>query len=228
MPTRVKICGITRPEDAALAAELGADAIGLNFFAGPRKVDFQKARDIQSQLPPLVTRVGLTSGPCAEFPQAPTVSELRQHAGITVVQAYGNDVLTDLTPVDRECLNAWLVLRLTPGNLEEQLNNQEVTQNLMSANALVVDAFVPGAMGGTGEKLNWSELQVALRKTIFRHADPYLILAGGLTPDNVAEAIRIAKPYAVDVSSGVEIPGKPGVKDPVKMRDFIQAAKNAL
>jgi phosphoribosylanthranilate isomerase len=90
----------------------------------------------------------------------------------------------------------------------------------------VLDTSAPGLLGGTGKTFNWHWIAEA-RDAGELDGLPPMILAGGLTPDNVAEAIRIAKPYAVDVSSGVEVPGKPGIKDPVKMRDFIQAAKSA-
>ena len=233
MPTRVKICGITRPEDASLAAELGADAIGLNFFAGSRRIDLDRARQILMLLPPLVTPVGLTSGPTTEFPTAPTVREIqngsitggRGRLNISVFQFYGPSAL--LADASAEPVDLWTVCHIGAGDIAAQVVAHLATLSFRTSTVLL-DVASQGKLGGTGEKLDWSSVQAATDLLLQKEAARQFILAGGLTPDNVADAIRIARPYAVDVSSGVEVPGKPGIKDPFKLRDLIQAAKSAL
>ena len=230
--TRVKICGITRPEDAAKAAELGTDAIGLNFFTGPRRIDLDRARQILMILPPLVTPVGLTSGPTSEFPTAPTIREIRQGAlsggrgqlNISTFQFYGvNSLLADSGD---DIAELWAVCRIGAGDITSQLI-AHLTALSFRPSTIVLDVGSNGQLGGTGKKLDWPSVRVATDLLLQKEAARQFILAGGLTPDNVAKAIRIARPYAVDVSSGVEVPNHPGIKDPIKMRDFIQAAKSA-
>ena len=231
MRTRVKICGITRAEDAAAAAELGVDAIGLNFFAGPRQIPLDWAYEILSAIPPFVTPVALTSGPTTQFPKAPTIGEIqygnatagRAPLPIWTFQYYGTSLFLAQIAEKSRCA-VWGVCRISEGDIAPQI--VAYLQSIsFRPGVIVIDAANGFQLGGTGQQMDWRELRDAvwlcLQKELFFH----MILAGGLTPENVAEAIRIARPYAVDVSSGVEVAGKPGVKDPVKMRDFIQAAK---
>lgn len=226
--TRVKICGITRPEDAQSAAENGADAIGLNFFAGPRKISLNMAHEIVASIPPLVTPVALTSGPTVVFPEAPTIAEIqngyvvreKKHPlPIHTFQIYG-DGFTALPEKPYPQISLWGVYHFVD---YAGLFECEWMKNFFPS-LIVVDKASSGQLGGTGKTLDWNA--VAEARVHWSAKDlPPIILAGGLTPDNVAEAIRIVQPYAVDVSSGVEVAGKPGVKDPIKMRDFIQAAR---
>ena len=237
--TRVKICGITRPEDAAKAAEAGADAIGLNFLAGPRRIAPELARLVIGQLLPLVTPVALIS---SDVPDSPQPYEIYRAMRVFVFQLYAaapnwqfhenetaywwvrhmdsRAALTQLavdwalwtrTPSPGGQSSDWRVPRLTVGAKPE---------------AIVLDAACKSALGGTGQAFDWHWIAEA-RSAGELDGLPPIILAGGLTPDNVADAIRIVHPYAVDVSSGVEVPGKPGIKDPITLRDFIQAAKGA-
>ena len=230
--TRVKICGITRPEDAALAAEFGADAIGLNFFAGPRRVNLDIARQILVQIPPLVTPVGLTSGPSPQYPNAPTFAEIQAGAlsgdrgrlNITTFQFYGTEIL--LAREDMVPLTLWTVCHVRPGDIASQVASH-LSSLSFSCSTVLLDSASDTQLGGTGRCLDWRAVGDASNLLLQKEAVHQIVLAGGLTPDNVAEAIRIALPYAVDVSSGVEVPGKPGIKDPIKMRDFIQAAQSA-
>jgi phosphoribosylanthranilate isomerase len=236
MPTtRVKICGITRPEDAALAAEYGADAIGLNFVAGPRLLSGNDAVRILQTIPPMVTPVALI------FLDQPYMSswhdaietaskQLHFEFWHRVRQIYGltEDLLTRFRKGESTELadhpDTWLPMKVES---RESIRNIKIRlqQLRIRPGALVLDTASTSALGGTGQSFNWNWIAEAREAGELENLPP-LILAGGLTPDNVAQAIRIAKPYAVDVSSGVEIPGKPGIKDPLKIRDFIQAAKS--
>ena len=210
---RIKVCGITREADARRAAALGADAIGLNFYAdSPRCVDPVAAQGILRVLPPFVEPVGLF----VNVPLQHVFTTLNQIGGIRTIQWHGDQPeLCDAFPFcyvpafavrDRGCLErivTYLDLCRAMGKLPA---------------AVLVDAHVPGQYGGTGQTAPWELL------ADFRPGVP-LILAGGLTPNNVAEAVRSVRPYGVDVASGVE--ASPGHKDSEKMYRFIQNAREA-
>jgi phosphoribosylanthranilate isomerase len=210
---RVKICGITNVADALLAASLGADAIGLNFYPdSPRNVTLAVAQDILRALPPFVEPVGLFVNETV-----PEVAEkLRSLRGIHTVQWHGN----------QRALLAEVPFRAIPVfPVHSEADLERITQHVTEANpryglppALLVDARVPGLHGGTGTTIPWHLLGD------FRPGVP-LILAGGLTADNVAEAIRLVQPYAVDVASGVE--KSRGVKDADKLRRFMDRVRGA-
>ncbi|HUO08825.1 MAG TPA: phosphoribosylanthranilate isomerase [Phycisphaerae bacterium] len=230
LTTRVKICGITRPEDAALAAELGADAIGLNFMAGPRRITVSAAHAILEATPGLVNAVALCRGnqqakaddPLGLFDVVNASPRLR----VTTFQLYGASV--QLAADIAEPFQCWFVFPIT--SRESLIQPTIMSSNVSgvwprSVTGVIFDT-ASEKLGGTGQSFNWNWIAEARAVGELDNLPP-LILAGGLTPDNVADAIRIAKPYAVDVSSGVEIPNKPGIKDPLKLRDFIQAAKSA-
>jgi phosphoribosylanthranilate isomerase len=220
--TRIKICGITRPQDAALAAELGADAIGLNFVGGPRQISIRHAHLILPEVPLFVLPVALVK-------RAADASELWSDHDVRTFQVYGRDVVLHIRRSMMELYGIWGVLPVTSRDflaLNGLLNGpREIQANDPSLDeALVLDTASPTQLGGTGQTFNWHWIAEAREAGELKDLPP-IILAGGLTPDNVADAIRIARPYAVDVSSGVEVAGKPGIKDPVKMRDFIQAVQ---
>ena len=204
MHVRIKICGITNPADAEQAATLGADMIGLNFYAkSPRCIAEATARSILQALPSSVEPVAL-------FVNEPQAQQVAQSLNIRTVQMHG-----DLP----ECLS--IGTRWIPAfSVRDASSLQQITSYLRSLvdapAAILVDAHVPGQFGGTGQVAPWHLLAG------FDAGVP-LILAGGLTPDNVAEAIRIVRPYAVDVASGVE--SSPGKKDVDKMRRFIDAVR---
>jgi phosphoribosylanthranilate isomerase len=190
----VKICGITRPEDAAAAEEAGADWIGLNFWPGSkRRVSVEVAKAIRTRLP----KIGV-------FVNAP-LEEIRRIAGeigLDRIQLHGDeptDFWTGPPPALRVVRG---VDRLTAGD-----------------ELVLLDAATPG-YGGAGEALDWNAVRAAVERTGRR-----IILAGGLTPANVASAIAIVRPAGVDVASGVE--SAPGVKDPDKIRAFVRAARGA-
>ena len=210
---RVKICGVTNEADAVQAAQLGADAIGLNFFPGsPRHVDPATANFVLRELPPFVEAVGVyVNTPLRE------IFEQLHHLGrLRAIQWHGeNRELSDAYPY--HLIAAFPVRDAT--SLQAIQRYLDTCRSLgRMPGALLVDAHAPGLHGGTGRTAPWDLLAK------FRPDVP-LILAGGLTPENVAEAIRLVRPYAVDVASGVE--HSPGHKDPEKMYHFIAAAREA-
>jgi len=200
---RVKICGITRIEDALAAAAAGADAIGLVFYAkSPRAVDIEQARVILAALPPFVTTVGL-------FVDAER-SELERilaSVPLDLLQFHGDESVQQCEAFDRPYIKA---LRVKAGD-----DIAAQVARYPSAQGILLDAYVEGVPGGTGEAFDWSLIPQTLSKP--------LILAGGLRPDNVAEAVSRVRPYAVDVSGGVE--ASKGVKDVEKVGAFIRAAR---
>ncbi len=202
---RVKICGITSLADAAAAVQAGADALGFVFAESPRRVPAERAREIISELPPYVTPVGVFVD---ETPEV--VRWTATETGLGVVQLHGSEgpeVVAALAPL--ACIKAFRIG--SRGDLEAMARYQ--------VQGYLADAFVAGQPGGTGRTIDWRLFEG------FRPPGP-LILSGGLRPENVAEAVRRVRPYAVDVSSGVE--AEPGRKDHERMRLFIQRVRSAL
>ncbi len=201
---RVKICGITSVEDALAAAQLGADAIGLVFYPqSPRAVAVAQARQIALALPPFVTVVGL-------FVDAKPseIEAVLQQVPLDLLQFHGAETPADCARFGRPYIKA---IRMTEGvDLERE------AERFHTAKGLLVDAYVPGAPGGTGQCFSWELLPKALSKP--------LILAGGLGPNNVRAAIEQVRPWAVDVSSGVEC--AKGIKDPIKMAKFLREVRD--
>ena len=211
MPTRVKICGITTPADAEAAARCGADLVGLNFYArSPRHVSADQARTILAALPAEVEPVALY----VHEPLGHAFTEA-QRLGITTLQIHGDH--RELLPAAGRFIPAFPVRDAS--SLQAIHTYLELLASVgQSPAAVLVDAHVAGLHGGTGRTAPWHLL------ADFRPGVP-VILAGGLTPDNVAEAIRVVQPAAVDVASGVE--SAPGKKDVEKMRRFIDAVRVA-
>ena len=201
---RSKICGITRIEDALIAAEAGADAIGLVFYAkSPRAVSIQQARDIVAALPAFVTTVGLFVNASRE-----ELSDVLAGVALDLLQFHGDETPTQCEAAGRPYLRA---ARMASG-----FDLLDFTLSCASAQAILVDAHVEG-YGGGGQVFDWSLLPRQLPRP--------MILSGGLHPGNVAEGVRMVRPWAVDVSSGVEV-GK-GLKDAELMRQFCQAVREA-
>lgn len=201
--TRVKICGITRPEDGLAAASLGADAIGLVFYPpSPRALTAQQAAAVAAALPPFVTRVGLfvDAGRAAIEAVLTTVH-------LDLLQFHGEESEAECRGFDRPYVKA---ISMKPG-----LDVAAAMRNYPSAAGFLLDAYHPAVPGGSGECFDWERVPAG--------RDRPIILAGGLTPDNVAEAVRRVRPYAVDVSSGVE--AAKGVKDPGRMAEFIRGVR---
>lgn len=210
--TRVKICGITNIEDALLAVELGAHALGFVFAESPRRVTPDRALDIIYELPPFVTTVGVFVNHPAD-----DVQRIAQYCGLSAVQLHGDETIEYCRQLQIQAIKAFRMRNYT--EIEEWLfkENEYEASTLLepskNVTAYLVDAYAKGQYGGTGLHLNW-ELVRDLRSR------KPLILAGGLDPKNVALAIKVVKPYAVDVSSGVEL--QPGKKDKYKLREFMK------
>jgi phosphoribosylanthranilate isomerase len=185
-----------------MAVEAGADALGFVFYEkSPRFVNPLTAAAIIRELPPLVQTVGLFVNEDVE-----KINWAADFCGLDLVQLHGDEEPRDADEVKRRVIRA----------LRVKDETSLVAHDAWQVSALLLDAWVSGAYGGTGETFNWDLAAVAARQRP-------VILAGGLTPENVAEAVRIVHPYAVDVSSGVE--ATPGRKDPEKVREFVRRAK---
>ncbi|PPD54852.1 MAG: phosphoribosylanthranilate isomerase [Methylotenera sp.] len=198
--TRVKICGITRPEDALVAVDLGVDALGLVFYApSPRNVAIATAADIARQIPAFVTVVGLFVNAEPSF-----VEEVIAKVGLSLLQFHGDE-----TPDDCERFGLPYIKAI---RVKADTNLIQYARDFTSAKALLLDTYTEGVAGGTGQMFDWNLIPRALPKPV--------ILAGGLQANNVAQAIRQVKPYAVDVSGGVE--ATKGIKDAQKIAAFMQ------
>ena len=200
---RSKICGITSVKDALVAAEAGADAIGLVFYSkSPRSVSIQQARAIVSALPPFVTTVGLfvNASRCE-------LTETLEAVSVDMLQFHGDETPEQCQGYHRPWYKA---IRVRSG---EDLHAQAARYE--QASAILLDTYVSGVPGGTGEVFDWSLIPPDLPKPI--------ILAGGLTPHNVKQAILQVKPFAVDVSGGVEL--SKGVKDEQAVHEFVRQVR---
>jgi len=206
--TRVKICGITRVEDARAAATAGADAIGLVFYAkSARYVECPVAADIARSVGPFVTVVGLFVN-AAEDQVISTLEEV----DLDLLQFHGDEDEAYCRQFDRPYIKA---IRMEP-----ELDVVEVMSRYPSASGFLFDAWNKHKYGGTGEIFDWDRLPHS--NDLSYSNNSALILAGGLTPDNVAEAVALTSPYAVDVSGGVEI--SPGIKSEQLIQQFITRA----
>lgn len=204
-PIRTKICGITRPEDALAAAAHGADAIGLVFYAkSKRAVDIAQAQQIVAALPPFVSMVALFVNETAE-----QIHETLRQVPIDVIQFHGDESDEFCRQFNRPYLKA---VRVRGAE-----DIQTASAQFPNARALLFDAYHPDEYGGTGLRFDWALLA--------EYRDKPWILAGGLTPENVAEAVRISGAAAVDVSGGVE--SSSGIKNHAKIAAFIAAAQQA-
>ena len=204
MRTRTKICGITNVKDALCAVDAGADAIGLVFYdPSPRCVAIEQAVEIQQALPPFVTTVALFVNPELDL-----VESVIEQVKIDVLQFHGDETPEFCEQFSRPYFKA---LRMKEG-----IDLYAECERYDSAQALLLDAYKPGVPGGTGETFDWARIPKDLSKAV--------ILAGGLVPDNVAEAIKQVQPYAVDVSGGVE--AKKGLKDADKVIQFVRLANS--
>lgn len=204
----VKVCGITSLEDGALAAEAGADAVGFVFWKmSSRRVDAEKAAGIGRALPPFLLRVGVfVDTPADEMARTADL------VGLDLLQLHGDEAPEALAGLPRRAIKA---VRVGKGFALEQAVRYEG-----HAAGLLVDTRHPGETmlpGGTGVPFDWTLVRG------LRERASFLMLAGGLTPDNVTEAIDAVRPHAVDVSTGVE--SLPGRKDPEKVRAFVRAVR---
>jgi phosphoribosylanthranilate isomerase len=199
--TRVKICGITRVEDAVSAVNAGVDAIGLVFYApSPRAVSIAQAQQIVATLPPFISVVGL-------FVNAPQteIESVLSKVRLDILQYHGDETAHDCEQIN---LPYYKAIRV-----KSDTNLLQYEAEFKSAKALLLDTFSDAAVGGTGQVFDWNLIPKNMTKPV--------ILAGGLTVENVALAIQQVRPYAVDVSGGVE--ATKGIKDAAKIAAFMQA-----
>jgi phosphoribosylanthranilate isomerase len=202
--TRVKICGITRIADALEAVRLGADALGFVFYdRSSRRLGVEQACEIASQLPPFVARIALFLDAESEYVDA-VISRFKPD----VLQFHGNE-----SPGFCAAFGVPYIKSVPMGS---KLSIQDYSARYPGACAVLLDSHTPGAAGGSGQRFDWKRVPRELKK-------PF-ILAGGLAPDNVTDALRQVRPFAVDVSSGVE--AAPGVKDHALMADFMKEVAN--
>ena len=198
--TKIKICGFTNADNAREASLVGVDAIGLVFYEkSPRNVDINSAREIVAALPPFVNRVGLFVNANPSF-----IDEVLCEVPLDTLQFHGDEEVIDCTQYQMPFIKSVRVSLDT--------NVTQIADDFSQASALLLDSYNSHAYGGTGEVFDWSLACVEIELPV--------ILAGGLNSDNVAEAIKQVRPYAVDASSGVE--SEPGVKDVDKIRAFIR------
>ena len=204
MRTRVKICGITRIEDAMAAAQAGADAIGFVFDPkSPRHVHPDQALKIARALPPFITIVGLFVNAAPD-----TIEGVLSHVPLDLIQFHGNEKPEQCRRYHRSYIKAI--------HMKPDVDLREMARLYGDATGLLFDTYVADVAGGSGQAFDWNRIPRDLGKPV--------ILAGGLTPENVAEAVRKVRPFAVDVSSGVEL--SKGIKDANKISAFIEAVRN--
>ncbi len=206
---RVKICGITRLADAHAAINAGAHALGFVFHPPSRRFIIpEKAKAIISALPPFVSLIGVF----VNLP-VPEVQAIVDLCGLHAIQLHGNESAEECSAYDRPVIKAF---RFDPLKQHPALSRYKVS-------AVLVDASAAGEWGGTGVPLDWELLKqhLASEPEAVRRR---LVLAGGLTTRNVERAVNLVEPYAVDVSTGVEI--EPGIKDPQKIKEFMNAVRN--
>jgi phosphoribosylanthranilate isomerase len=205
MSLRVKICGITRIEDLRAACDAGADAVGFVFYdKSPRHVSIEAAAALLRAVPPFVQTVGLFVDAAPDY-----VESVLAAAPLDLLQFHGDEPPEACARYGRPWIKA---IRVTPGT-----DLLECAASYGAARGLLLDAFVPGVPGGTGERFDWSLIPAGLPLPV--------VLSGGLAPDNIAEAVRRVRPWAVDVSSGVE--ASKGIKDAHKVARFVANAKEA-
>jgi len=202
--TRIKICGLTRPQDVRAAVDLGADAIGFVFYPpSPRAVSIEQAAELVAMLPPFVTAVGLFVNATAE-----EVNAVLARVPLQLLQFHGDEAESDCVRYGRPWIKA---ARMRPG-----VDLVEFASSYPRAGGILLDAFVEG-YGGGGKTFDWSLIPEGFGRP--------LVLSGGLDADNVVEAVRRVRPWAVDVSSGVE--SDKGIKDAAKIAAFIAGVRHA-
>lgn len=205
MTTRVKVCGITREEDGLAAARVGVDAVGFVFYPGsPRYVASERARDIAAMLPPFISTVGLFVDA-----EAATIAVTLRAIRLDYLQFHGAESPEFCAQFDVPFLKA---VRVKPG-----MDLLQYAITFSAAKALLLDAFVAGMHGGTGQGFDWQLIPLNMPIPV--------ILSGGLAPGNIAKAVRTVRPWAVDVSSGVE--AEKGIKDANKIEQFMRGVRNA-
>lgn len=206
MMIQIKLCGMTRPEDARAAEAAGADAVGFIFAPSPRQVSAAQARLISKELGPFIARVGVFVNASRD-----EIEAVLEQVDLDVLQLHGSETPEQIEALRPLGLRMIKSIRVRDAESLSRLDEYPV-------DTFLLDSYVPGVPGGTGHTFDWS-----LATEIARNHR--IILAGGLTPDNVAEAIKIVQPFGVDTSSGIE--RAPGIKDHEKMEQFIARARSS-
>jgi phosphoribosylanthranilate isomerase len=211
--TRIKLCGLSTAGDIAHAIDLGADAIGLVFYPpSPRSVTVAQAVDLTRNIPPFVSVVGLFVNASPEW-----MSKVASNARLTLLQFHGDETPEQCETLANIAGLPWL-RALRVGADTQQADLVKSALNYSAASALLFDALVEG-YGGGGKVFDWSLISPELARQG--------VLSGGLNAQNVSDAIHRLHPYAVDVSSGIEVPGAKGVKDHARMAAFVRAVREA-
>ena len=214
MKVEIKFCGMTRPEDAEYAADLGAAYVGVIFAGGPRTITLERAMEVLAPVRRSVQRVGVFAEQSAD-----EIARAADWLQLDVVQLHGGATGRRVATIRQDFTGrVWCACRVAGGTLPTT-----IPETIAVSDGLLLDAFVPGALGGTGTTIAWAE--IARDVTRVRDRTKSLVLAGGLRPENVAHAIGALAPDVVDVSSGVE--SAPGVKDHARMRAFRDAVQLA-
>lgn len=204
--TRIKVCGITRAEDANAAVAAGADSLGFVFYPpSPRNVSVEQAADLIAGLPAFVTSTALFVDADVEF-----VQRVIEQTKVDLLQFHGNESQAYCSQFARPYMKA---IRMKP-----DVDVKAEADRYGDASAILLDAYRPGVPGGTGESFDWERIPVELRGSI--------VLAGGLNPDNIRKAVETVHPFAVDVSGGVE--ASKGMKDKEKIETFVQEVNRAV
>jgi phosphoribosylanthranilate isomerase len=220
---RIKICGITNPEDACSAVDAGADAIGLNFYSGSKRcVGFLEAKNIASSVGKQCLRVGVFVNQTPE-----ELNAIADSVSLDAVQLHGDQPPSYLLDIEKQYPIVRVYRVSDRGFIAMKTDLMLCAKFGREPEAVLIDAVAPGEYGGTGRRLDWSVLADRAELLNFDRSEPVrLILSGGLTPENVAEAIRLVRPHGVDVASGVE--SSPGRKDPVRVHAFIAEARRGF
>ena len=199
--TRIKMCGMTRSEDVAQAVDLGVDALGFIFYSGSKRyLSLAQAKKLLKEIPPFVTRVAVLVNPAIVL-----VNQLLLELSIDCLQFHGEESPEFCSQFNVPYIKA--IPALSMAQIEQQINRYS------EASGILIDTPAPGIYGGTGQTFDWNMMPKLRTKP--------LILSGGLNAENVKKAVTIVQPYAVDVCSGIE--SQPGIKDSVKMKEFVAA-----
>jgi phosphoribosylanthranilate isomerase len=211
--TRIKLCGLSRPEDVQHAVALGADAVGFVFYdKSPRSVSVAQAVELTRRVPPLVSSVGLFVNASADW-----VREVTSKVRLSLLQFHGDETPEECAELAAIAgLSYWRAVRVGSDATADDL--VESSLNYSAAGGLLLDALVDG-YGGGGKAFDWSLIPTDLGHRA--------VLSGGLNAQNVLDAIQRVRPFAVDVSSGIEVPGAKGVKDHARMAAFVRAVRAA-
>jgi len=211
--TRIKLCGLSKPADVSCAIDLGADAIGLVFYPpSPRSVSVAQAVELVHQVPPFVSVVGLFVNPTPDW-----MREVLSNVGLSLLQFHGDETADQCESLAGVAGLPWLrALRVAADTQPADLVKSAL--NYSAASGFLFDTHVEG-YGGGGKVFDWSLIPAELARRA--------VLSGGLNAQNVSDAIHRVRPYAVDVSSGIEVPGARGVKDHARMAAFVRAVRAA-